>query len=349
MEKIIRIIDEHIILVHNSLYNKLCIRKNLSNMGTHCYDTLYRYNIPHLPQVLELAETSVLLQYFEGETLDTYFAAQKPLDSALFCSMLLSICEALIALHKNNLVCCGIDLQHIIITKKKEFYLTNLDAIRPLLTEEDKYADIEALGKIIEQCVKERVDAALFTEIIAKTTTTDTTHRYSDVFTLRADVKQLMESITGKQINTDQRKVASKIVVAGIIAKIQLTLIKVIDNIKLRNQDLPRYDKIISTIVYIMLGVIGVFVSFAYIRALIKQEIIFSFLSVLLLIGITVSVTTFIPTLFLIIPTLILKVMQKKTMLLRLLIICAGLHAGGIVFAFIIGLIAIIFGVELLV
>lgn len=361
MEKIIKQYNEHTTLIYHDVYQKLCIKKTLNEQSLHYYNELRHYQIPRVPQVLELTSTFVLLQYFEGITLDEYIAINGPLTKEFLCTMVSALCESLAALHANNFVHRDIKPQNIIITEQKTIYLIDLDAVRKVTNnksqdtellgtrgyaspehygfkETDNRSDIYSLGVVIEACSQNTDYAELFMPVITKSTAIDPANRYQNIESLAADMKKIADQIALEEARKkhELEKKEQDIITHAHMAQSSIPPI-------MPTTTVPTYDKVLTVIAYVIIGLLSLFALTLLIFGYFIDENTYSLFEMLMITGMLVAFVALIPAVFLLLATIILKLAKKQTTLLRLLLICGGAFIGSSLFVIFIAILSVIF------
>ena len=120
-------------LVMNSLSQRLMIQKNVSKDSLEIYNNLIKCEHPNLARIYDTSQSIeggiILEQFIDGVTLEYYLqhSVSTPLDKE---SIILQICDGLMALHEKNIIHRDMTPSNIIITDDGTVKIIDFDIAR---------------------------------------------------------------------------------------------------------------------------------------------------------------------------------------------------------------------------
>lgn len=135
--------------VYDKRARRLCTMKQRALKSLPIYQTLQGLNNPHVPQIYRLFERDekliVVEEYIDGQTLEEILLYRpNALDEAAAEKILLQLCDALAAIHAQNIICRDLKPSNIMLTEKFFVKLTDFGIAR--IFKPDTAADTETLG-----------------------------------------------------------------------------------------------------------------------------------------------------------------------------------------------------------
>lgn len=135
--------------VYDKRARRLCTMKQRALKSLPIYQTLQRLNNPHVPQIYRLFERDekliVVEEYVDGQTLEEILLYRpNAFDEATAEKILLQLCDALAAVHAQNIICRDVKPSNIMLTEKFFVKLTDFGIAR--IFKADTAADTETLG-----------------------------------------------------------------------------------------------------------------------------------------------------------------------------------------------------------
>lgn len=135
--------------VYDKRSRRLCTMKQRALKSLPIYQTLQDLNNPHVLQIYRLFERDekliVVEEYIDGQTLEEILLYRPTaLDEATVEKILLQLCDALAAVHAQNIICRDLKPSNIMLTEKIFVKLTDFGIAR--IFKPDTAADTEVLG-----------------------------------------------------------------------------------------------------------------------------------------------------------------------------------------------------------
>lgn len=215
-----------VILVNHTVSSKFYIKKILSEYTIDVYNTLKNLKSPHLPQIIDIFESSdkliIIEEFISGQTLKQMLKTNGQLDEDTVIKYMISLCEVLSLLHNQAppIIHRDIKPENIIISIDNVLKIIDFDISRTYKTGEnldttllgtkgyaspeqfgfeqsDGRSDIYAMGVMMNVLTtgkhfKEFLNDSKLRNVILKCTQISPKDRYEDVDKLKYDLELLL-------------------------------------------------------------------------------------------------------------------------------------------------------------